>query len=81
MLRFIIKREIKDGYNGLVDSGFETVDIDVPDLEHILTGGGFSEHSYDHRSLVGVEVRSTCPTGADKSATQAPSAAKKEGQP
>jgi hypothetical protein len=61
MLRFIIKREIKDGYNGLVDSGFETVDIDVPELERILTGGGFSEHSYDHRALAGVEVRATPP--------------------
>ena len=56
MLRFIIKREIKDGHNGLVDSGFETVDIDVPELERILLGGGFSDHSYDHRALAGVEI-------------------------
>lgn len=56
MLRFIIKRDIKDGYSGLVNSGFETIDIDVPELEAILTGGGFSEHSYDARSLAGVEV-------------------------
>lgn len=56
MLRFIIKREIKDGYNGLVLSDFETLDLDVPSLESILTGGGFSENSYDRSSLVGVEV-------------------------
>ena len=56
MLRFIIKRDIKDGYSGLLDSGFETLDVDVPDLERALLGGGFSEKSYDHRSLVGVEV-------------------------
>lgn len=56
MLRFIIKRDIKDGHNGLADSGFETVDIDVPELESILADGGFSEHSYDHRALAGVEI-------------------------
>ena len=25
-------------------------------LENILTGGGFSESGYDHRSIVGVEL-------------------------
>ena len=56
MLRFIIKRDVKDGCNGLTTSGFETVDIDVPELERILLGGGFSERGYDCRELAGVEI-------------------------
>lgn len=66
MLRFIIKREVKDGHNGLTDSGFETVDIDVPELEAILLGGGFSEHSYDHRLLAGVEILKASKTQGDQ---------------
>lgn len=56
MLRFIIRRRYKDQWSGLEDDGFETVDIDVPELERILTSGGFGEHSWDIRSLAGVEV-------------------------
>lgn len=56
MLRFIIRRRWKDQWSGLDDDGFETVDIDVPELEQILCAGGFGEKSYDMRSLAGVEV-------------------------
>lgn len=56
MLRFIIRRRVKDQWSGLDDDGLETMDIDVPDLEHVLAGGGFGEHSYDVRTLAGVEV-------------------------
>lgn len=56
MLRFIIRRRIKDQWSGLSDDGFETLDIDVPELERILSGGGCGEHSYDVRSLAGVEI-------------------------
>lgn len=59
MLRFVIRRRWKDQWTGLDDDGFETVDIDVPELESILCAGGWGEKSYDLRSLAGVEVLPT----------------------
>ena len=56
MLRMIIRRRYKDHWNGLEMEDFETVDIDIPKLEQILTGGGTSENGYDIRELAGVEV-------------------------
>lgn len=48
------------------NDGYETVDIDVPELESILTGGGWGENGCDVRHLAGVEVRqdTTKPAGA-----------------
>lgn len=60
MLRFIIKRRICDKWsNGLTTEGFETVDIDVPELERILCSGGCGEGAYDIRDLAGVEILPT----------------------
>lgn len=56
MLRFIIRRRWKDQGSGLEEDGFEIVDIDVPALERILSGGGHGENSYDFRTLYSVEV-------------------------
>ena len=57
MLRFILKREVKDGFNGLVSEGYQTLDLNVPELEAILQRGGFSETAYDQTTLIGVEIR------------------------
>lgn len=59
MLRFIISRQWGDGYSGANTQGFETVDIDVPELESILCGGGHGPSGHDLRSLAGVEVLPT----------------------
>lgn len=56
MLRLIIRRRMKDSHNGLESEGFETVDMEVPELEQILLGGGMSDSGYDVRELAGVEV-------------------------
>lgn len=56
MLRFIIKRKLRDSISGLETESFETIDAECEDLERTLLGGGSSEFSYDHRSLSGVEV-------------------------
>lgn len=61
MLRFIIKSEWRDGYNGSTGEDLSTLDIDLPELEKILSSGGFSETSYQRCSLVGVEVRKSNP--------------------
>ena len=55
MIRFFIERSMK--YRaGLQNKQLETVDIDVPELEAILRGGGIDLYEYDHRRLVGCEV-------------------------
>lgn len=56
MIRFIIKRHSDNGRT-VGTSSFETFDVDVPELESALTGGGHDHAgSYDVRELVGVEV-------------------------
>lgn len=56
MIRFIIKRHM-DNARTVGTSTFETIDVDVPELEAALTGGGHDfAGSYDLRELVGVEV-------------------------
>ena len=57
MLRFIISRRTKDRMSGLETTQIETFDIDVPDLQDILTAGGQGQDCYDIRELFAVEVR------------------------
>ena len=57
MIRFILKRRIKDKYNaGLEEEYFETFDLDVPMLQTALSAGGTGEGHYDMRTLLGVEL-------------------------
>ncbi len=56
MMRAIIRRKYKDRANGLETENFETFDFDHPELEGILTGGGYAEDGYDHRELCGIEL-------------------------
>lgn len=57
MLRFIIKRNFQASYGPEME-GYETVDIDVPELERILLGGGMASGGpgHDIRNLEGVEI-------------------------
>ena len=56
MLRFIFEHvEKQEGH----DRGFEhlfTRTFDVPEIERILTDGGYSSCSYERNKLVGIEV-------------------------
>lgn len=56
MIRFITKTKFRDGYNGQEGEYLTTFDVDVPELQRVLTAGGFSENSYTATELVGVEV-------------------------
>lgn len=56
MIRFIIKREIKDNNNGMESVEYETIVIDVPELQKILLRGGSGPSGYDMSSLVGFEI-------------------------
>jgi hypothetical protein len=56
MLRFIIKHDRQDNVSGLRSSDFETLDINVPELEHVLRMGGHGETGHDIRMLTGVEI-------------------------
>lgn len=55
MMRAIIKQHRKDPTSGAETQAFRTVDFDVPELEELLTGGGFGEDGYDTRALIGLE--------------------------
>lgn len=56
MLRFIIKRIVHHEDGPYHAEFFETVDIDLPILESLLTRGGGGDGGYDESHLVGVEV-------------------------
>lgn len=57
MLRFILRRKTRDEYNGGFEhESFETIEINVPELESLLTRGGSGPSGYDATSLVGIEV-------------------------
>lgn len=55
-LRFIIKRRAQDPHTGLRSSGHQTIDLEVPELEALLTSGGQGPAGYDVCELAGVEV-------------------------
>lgn len=56
MIRFILKRRIKDEWNGLYTEQIETFDLDLPLLEERMMRGGYGERSFDHTELLGIEV-------------------------
>ena len=56
MIRFIIRRKIGDNISGYRTESLETVDINVPELEQILIGGGSGESGFDIRELFGIEI-------------------------
>lgn len=58
MIRFILKRKTQDTYNEMLTDDFETVLLDVPELEALLTRGGCSNGGpgYDQTTLAGVEI-------------------------
>ncbi len=56
MLRFIVKRRVVDHIGETNDVFHRTIDVELPELENILTSGGFGENGSDHSELVGVEI-------------------------
>lgn len=64
MVRFILKREQFDAHSGRRQESFHSLCIDVPELEHWLTGGGHGPSGFDYSQLVGVEI-TTNPGGRD----------------
>lgn len=56
MLRFVFQVSRLDGNTGLKTKGIETIDIDVPELESVITKGGLSENSYEVHDLFGIEI-------------------------
>ena len=66
MIRFILKRRMDNSYD-CVTAKFETVDVDVPELEALLRRGGqgVGGPGYDITELFGVEVLAAQPSGDD----------------
>lgn len=56
MLRFIFRHSTKDQNNGLEASGLVTLDIDVPEVENMLTRGFSSGAGYDVTEIEDIEV-------------------------
>lgn len=56
MLRFIVVNRFKCQVSGCESTRYETIDVDVPELEDRLRRGGSGENGYDVTDLVGVEV-------------------------
>lgn len=56
MLRFILERRQFNADSGMHYESMFTLLIDVPELEHQLTGGGHGPSGYDYTRLVGVEI-------------------------
>lgn len=55
MIRFIMKGQYRE-VSGLESESFYTIDGDLVEVERMLRKGGSSEDTYEHHSLVGVEV-------------------------
>jgi hypothetical protein len=56
MIRFFIRRKFRDAISGLESDELESITIDCPQVEAVLTSGGYGENGYDHRQVVGAEV-------------------------
>lgn len=60
MIRFILKRRTLDRGSGLAAEDYETLDLDVPELEARLLRGGMDPHgAYDRTDFAGVEILRT----------------------
>jgi len=57
VIRFIIKRKVLDRHSECESERFETLDVDVPELEAVLLRGGTGMNEHDISHLVGVEIR------------------------
>ena len=56
MIRFIIERHYKCPSSGVEDVTYETLDLNVPELEQALTSGGVAETHWDIRTFKGIEI-------------------------
>ncbi len=56
MIRFILKRRTKEEHSGLEEEHFETLEIDVPELEKRIENSGRGLLGYDIILLEGIEI-------------------------
>lgn len=56
MLRIIIRRRMLSRLSTLDTCELETLDVNCPELEAVLRGGGQGPDEYDYRQVAGVEV-------------------------
>lgn len=56
MIRFIVQRHESDFNSGLDSKTFHTFEIDVPELEQMLSQGGRGEMGFEHWQLLGIEI-------------------------
>ena len=56
MLRFILERHEMHFGPGIDRRGHYTLDIDVPELQAVLSSGGSGEDGFESHRLLGVEI-------------------------
>jgi hypothetical protein len=56
MLRFIIQRIEVDANIGMRHESYQTIDVEVPDVEAALNAGGSGEMGFEIFLLTGVEI-------------------------
>jgi hypothetical protein len=56
MIRFIIKHRFQDNYSGATGESFQTILLDVPELEAALKRGGHGPSGFERYDLAGVEI-------------------------
>ena len=66
MLRFILKRSLKNVYEGAILTHHTTLDVDCPELEQKLASGGTGLDRFDITSVLDVEILPTPETPDDE---------------
>ena len=61
MIRFILRRKMRDNRSGLDRQDLFTIDADVPELQAALDTGGFDENGYQSTLLLGAEILPDAP--------------------
>ena len=56
MIRFICRHNWKDSISGAESHSLFTIDAEIPEIESVLTKGGFGENGYEFNECIGVEV-------------------------
>ena len=59
MLRVILRHSVRDQFSGASWVEYQTMDIEIPELEARLRSGGLGDSGYDITQVFAVEVRDT----------------------
>ena len=70
MIRFILRRKMRDNRSGLDRQDLLTIDADAPELQAALDTGGFDENGYQSTFLLGAEILRDAPEASPASVNE-----------